>query len=216
MSSLEYLQGWWSCSVSGQLVPLLDHRRSILQWNFMFQLVPTASCSFTCSSLVRRVWFHLQTLLWGIYTHWQALSWAFSSPSWALVLLPCVKWPKPLIIFMDFCWTHPISCFYWGVQKWTQHSGYELTSVNRGEGSPPSHNVLAALFLTQCRMLLAFKGMLLSHVQPIEHQDPYLKSCFLPCQSTSLSCCVGTDQVETSFPGTRPCVKTHLPIFGNV
>lgn len=57
-----------------------------------------------------------------------------SSPS-ALSFFPYVRWPKPLILFMVVCWTcssASMSCFYWGPQKWTQNSRYDLTSSDGG------------------------------------------------------------------------------------
>lgn len=109
-SGLEYCQGWWSCSISGQFVPLFYHCHYILKWNFLsFNSCPLHLVFHWVS--LRRVWLNFQTFLFDIYTHWQDLPWGFSSVGWAATALsafPYVRWPKPWSSSWPFAGPAPV------------------------------------------------------------------------------------------------------------
>lgn len=121
-SGLEYCQGWWSCSISGQFVPLFYHCHYILKWNFLsFNSCPlhlVLSLGIAEKSLTQFSDLPVRYLYTLTGSPLRILFCRLSSHS-SLSFSLC-QMAQALIGLLAFCWTcssASMPCCYWGAQN---------------------------------------------------------------------------------------------------
>lgn len=137
--SVDSVQGWRICRLSGQHVPALDLKR----FKIFFLCLSGISCILLYSH-----WFSLLSTTErmlslflnnndshtaGTYKHTVKSPWAFCSSGWTMSALSasCMT-EAPVIIFVDLNQVHSsmsMSPLYWRAQNWTEYTRTGHTST---------------------------------------------------------------------------------------